>query len=291
MLTKKLSCPSCGVGLKIAETLAAGARITCPRCGLGFPVPNSNGQAADSKVVVVRTRKTDPLEYSVEDVEDEPEARPAVRKRRRPAPEDDDDDIDEPPISRKRHKKKKKPQSNTVLIVSLVLVGIMLLAGGGVATALLLWPKDKKSDQVASNNPPTRSPARRGPSDRSEEADPNRPPNSPRAPRQGESESTPAPVPSPSRGEGQGGSGSGSSVDGRQVFQQNCARCHRTDGSGGGRGPDLSTIGKSHEEDWFVEFVRNPRSQKPNSRGMPSFGGKLTEEELRAVARFLAGLR
>jgi len=87
-------------------------------------------------------------------------------------------------------------------------------------------------------------------------------------------------------------------AEGRQIFEQNCTRCHRAGGSSsngpgggrGGRGPDLSTIGRNHDEDWLVGFVRNPKSQKPDSR-MPKFEGKLSEAELRAVARYLASLR
>ena len=86
-------------------------------------------------------------------------------------------------------------------------------------------------------------------------------------------------------------------VDGRQIFEQNCARCHRIGGSnsngpgfggrGGGRGPDLSTIGRVHEEDWIIGYVRSPKTQKPDSR-MPKFDGKLSEAELRAVAKYVA---
>ena len=304
MLTRKLSCPSCGVGLKIADTLAAGARISCPKCGVGFPVPKSNGHASHSdpgvdtpssptargveiprSAAAVRARKPATAEYGAEDVEDETEKIPAVRTRRRPPPpEDEVEDFEERPVSRKRRKKRKKSKNNTVLIVSLVLVGLLLL-GGGVTAAILLWPTDKKTDQVASSPPPGSGMARRGPpggsgaGERVAEKS---------APSEGSKSSEPAPA-----------EGSGSSVaEGQQIFQQNCTRCHRAGGSSsngpgggrGGRGPDLSTIGRNHDEDWFVEFVRNPKSQKPDSR-MPKFEGKLSEDELRAVARYLASLR
>jgi mono/diheme cytochrome c family protein len=280
MLTKKLACPSCGVGLKIEDTLAPGARITCPKCGLGFPVPKSNGQTAAASrgmdpsraAAAVRTRKPPPPDDEDELDREEPEDRPVVKKTRKQAVADFYED--DGPRLRKRRKKRKKSKNNTVLIVSLVVVGILLLGGGGVAAAFFLGLFGKKSDTVASSGPPTSAPARRGPpgggggdgSDRS---------------------SRPAETKSSEPAPADGGS---ASTEGRQVFQQHCTRCHKTDGSGGGRAPDLATIGQNHDEDWFVGFVRNPKSQKPNSR-MPSFEGKLSDAELKAVARYLAGLK
>jgi len=294
MLTKKLPCPSCGVGLKIADTLAAGARVKCPKCGVGFAVPEDNGQASNrdvdppSPAVIVRKRRAAPVpepaedEYGAEDVENEPEESPRVRVRRRPAPpvddfEDEEEDYEERPARRKRRKKRKKSSNNAVLVVSLVVVGVLLI-GGGVTGAILLWPTNKK-DEVATK--PTRpgrfsqgfpgaggpgASAKPGPSDSSKSSE-----------------------------SGSGDSGEVTMANGQRIFEQNCTRCHRSGGAesggrGGIRGPDLSTIGRDHDENWFVEFVRNPQSKKPDSR-MPKFEGKLSEDQLRSVAKYLASLK
>src|SRR5947209_20026976 len=101
MLTRKLPCPSCGVGLKIAEDLPAGKKITCPKCRVGFAVPEGNGQASASKepafrAPAVRVRKPvleESEEYGGQDeiANEEAEERPAVRRRRSPPPEDEDE--------------------------------------------------------------------------------------------------------------------------------------------------------------------------------------------------------
>jgi mono/diheme cytochrome c family protein len=172
------------------------------------------------------------------------------------------------------------------LILSLVLVVLLLLIGGAVA-AIFLLPSNKKSDTVAASNPPPSEPGRRGPprggaSDRgSDNAGPS-----------GGSKSTGS---APAEG------GSVSVAAGQEIFQQKCTRCHGSPGAGsggaggaggrrGGRGPDLSTIGQQHDEDWFVEFVRDPNSKKPGSR-MRGFGDSLSEDQLRAVAKYLASLK
>ena len=58
------------------------------------------------------------------------------------------------------------------------------------------------------------------------------------------------------------------------------------------RGPDLSTVGRDpkHTVDWLVALIREPSSQKPNAR-MPSFEGKISPNELRELAQYLASLK
>lgn len=99
---------------------------------------------------------------------------------------------------------------------------------------------------------------------------------------------------------------------GKQVFAQNCARCHRINEDGGqavarggppggsgaaggrammGRGPNLSHVGgdPDHTVDWFIGFIRNPKSERPSSR-MPPFEGKIQPDQLRALAEYLTSL-
>jgi cbb3-type cytochrome oxidase cytochrome c subunit len=57
-------------------------------------------------------------------------------------------------------------------------------------------------------------------------------------------------------------------------------------------GPDLGKVGlpSTHTVDWFKAYIRNPKKQKPKAR-MPSFEGKIREEDLTALAEYLASLK
>ena len=297
MLTRKLPCPSCGVRLKIADDLPAGKKITCPKCGEGFPVPEGNGQAAPQAEAVISKRKPtpeEPEEYGEQDevANEEVEERPVVRKRRRsPPPEDEDeqdDEEEERPLQRKRRKfRKKKQPSRLPLILGLVIGGLLLL--GAIAAAIIFLPplfgaKENKSDSVARNNAPSRpsrmlggAPEGAGPASRTDERA-----NSPEGGKPAE--------PRPSE------SGSDNASDpyaaGKQVFQRTCARCHRIGDSGGGRqGPDLATIGRTRDADWVMGYVRDPQSRKPESRMRAIPPQRLSDEDLRAVAVYLASLK
>lgn len=68
-------------------------------------------------------------------------------------------------------------------------------------------------------------------------------------------------------------------------------------GMGGGRmGPKPPDLGKTggdpaHTVDWFVEFIRNPKSVKSDAR-MPAFPeSKVNDDDLRAIAEYLASLK
>jgi cytochrome c551 len=88
---------------------------------------------------------------------------------------------------------------------------------------------------------------------------------------------------------GSGSSSSGSDASaGRQIFNTNCARCHRLDG-GRGRGPDLSSIGSKRSADWIADHVRDPKSHNKNS-GMPKFD-RMGDDDLKTLAGYLAGLK
>ena len=70
--------------------------------------------------------------------------------------------------------------------------------------------------------------------------------------------------------------------DGQAVYERQCASCHRANGSGG-RGPrlnrDRAVANYATVED-LVGFLRVGRG------AMPAFDGRLTDEELTAVARY-----
>ncbi len=81
------------------------------------------------------------------------------------------------------------------------------------------------------------------------------------------------------------------------LFDVHCARCHAQAGEPGGppgigssKGPNLSRIGKEKGRtvEYFEQFIRNPKSIDPGARLMPAFEGKLTDEEIRSLAEYLA---
>ncbi|HEV3143589.1 MAG TPA: c-type cytochrome [Gemmataceae bacterium] len=119
---------------------------------------------------------------------------------------------------------------------------------------------------------------------------------------------------------------SGPHAAGKKVLQNSgCFRCHTVDGArgavGGGmpmggpppggpgpdgpgpggpgkgmmgsRGPDLGKVASNPERnvDWFIKYVRNPKSVRPEAR-MPSFDEtKIKDSDLKALAEYLASLK
>src|SRR5262249_19058794 len=59
-----------------------------------------------------------------------------------------------------------------------------------------------------------------------------------------------------------------------------------------GRGPDLGKVGANpdHTVEWLVTFIKAPTAIKERSR-MPKFEGKLSDEDLTALAEYLATLK
>ena len=71
------------------------------------------------------------------------------------------------------------------------------------------------------------------------------------------------------------------------VFGAWCAGCHILDGEGVKNGPDLTHAGEKRDLSWLRKWIADPESIE-SSAEMPSFEDKLTPEELRAVAEYLA---
>jgi cytochrome c551 len=71
--------------------------------------------------------------------------------------------------------------------------------------------------------------------------------------------------------------------DGAAIYAANCAACHGADGSGG-IGPDLRGIGQMHTVDQLIEVITNGRG------AMPAWRDRLTPEQIRAVAEFVASI-
>jgi predicted Zn finger-like uncharacterized protein len=303
MVPARLACPSCGAGLRFANPPAAGKKVKCPRCGQVFAVPARGSRTAAIKAAAARP------------------ARPS-----RPADEDEDDlDEQERRPVRKRSRKQKQVRSRTPLVVGLMLLGVAVL-GAGVTLALVFWPSGKKTEAVAANNPsrpagsdapaapgpPAQNPPGAGPGD----FRPGRPAGRPPAPPAAQPPQPPAGQPAPP-GPGQfrppappsppappGGGEPQPFAAGRRVYQTfNCARCHGPIGGGSGpgvgrpggpgrRGPDLSHVGQdpNHTADWLTNYVRNPKAVDPDAT-MPAFGNRINQDDLKALAEFLASLK
>lgn len=71
------------------------------------------------------------------------------------------------------------------------------------------------------------------------------------------------------------------------VFATRCVSCHVLDGDGGSEGPDLTHEGKQHDAAWLVRWITSPSAVDPVA-DMPSFGGKITDAEMSAIAHYLA---
>ncbi len=73
---------------------------------------------------------------------------------------------------------------------------------------------------------------------------------------------------------------SGNAPAGREVFGQNCAACHGGKGEGG-TGPQLTGNEEATDAEAVVDQIRE------GGGGMPSFGDRLSEQELADVSAFV----
>ncbi|HJV45184.1 MAG TPA: cytochrome c oxidase subunit II [Bacillota bacterium] len=85
---------------------------------------------------------------------------------------------------------------------------------------------------------------------------------------------------------------------GAQVFQQNCIGCHAIAGKGGKLGPNLTAFGDRDKVAGILEFkkeniqrwIKSPQEVKPGNK-MPSFGGKLSDQDISNLADYLQTLK
>ncbi|MEZ5098780.1 MAG: PQQ-binding-like beta-propeller repeat protein [Thermoleophilia bacterium] len=98
-------------------------------------------------------------------------------------------------------------------------------------------------------------------------------------------EPTPAETGATETGGGTDTSAAGGGADGESLFVANCAGCHTlaAAGTSGSVGPNLDQ--SSLDEDAMREQIAN------GGGGMPAFAGRLTDEEIAAIAAYVAGAR
>ena len=78
----------------------------------------------------------------------------------------------------------------------------------------------------------------------------------------------------------------GPAARGAQLFEsESCSKCHTIAGTGGQRGPDLTTVGRRLNTDELTWRIAN------GGNNMPAFGAALQSDELDALVAFLAQLK
>ena len=70
------------------------------------------------------------------------------------------------------------------------------------------------------------------------------------------------------------------SADGEELYSNNCLRCHAADRSGN-IGPSLLPSRLTEEASHYAEIISS------GSGGMPSFGSKLSAEEINSLAEYI----
>ena len=73
------------------------------------------------------------------------------------------------------------------------------------------------------------------------------------------------------------------------MFQnKSCRNCHALEGSGGQRGPDLTTVGTRLTRDQLIDQISNGT---PGGGNMPAYGKQISPAEMTVLVAFLEGLR
>ena len=87
--------------------------------------------------------------------------------------------------------------------------------------------------------------------------------------------------PTANQGAGSTAGGTASTVDAQAIYKQNCISCHGNNLEGG-VGPSLQKVGAKYSKDQMVTILNNGQG------AMPSFKGKLSDNEIGALATWLS---
>lgn len=78
---------------------------------------------------------------------------------------------------------------------------------------------------------------------------------------------------------------------GAKIFQrEKCRDCHTLQGKGGAVGPNLTRVGSKRSREYILQQIKDPKSHNPNTN-MPSFGTRIPEEDINALADYLTGMK
>ncbi len=71
---------------------------------------------------------------------------------------------------------------------------------------------------------------------------------------------------------------------GEAVYEGECAKCHKLNGSGGTKGPDLTNIFEKHDEQYIRDYTQDPRSIKAESVMPPA---KIDDKQFEMLMDYL----
>jgi len=71
---------------------------------------------------------------------------------------------------------------------------------------------------------------------------------------------------------------------GQAVYEGECIKCHKLNGEGGTKGPDLTSIFDKKDEAYFRTYTLDPRSQKADGTMPPA---KISDRELDLVVQYI----
>jgi mono/diheme cytochrome c family protein len=74
------------------------------------------------------------------------------------------------------------------------------------------------------------------------------------------------------------------------IEQYKCRDCHTFKGKGGSVGPNLTNVGGRRDRQYIYQQIQDPRSHNPNT-AMPSFGDRMSEQDLNVLADYLSKLK
>jgi mono/diheme cytochrome c family protein len=78
---------------------------------------------------------------------------------------------------------------------------------------------------------------------------------------------------------------------GAEIFKrEKCRDCHTLNGKGGAVGPNLTYVGSRRTREYIYQQIKDPKSHNPRTE-MPSFSGRVSEEDINALADYLAGMK
>lgn len=78
---------------------------------------------------------------------------------------------------------------------------------------------------------------------------------------------------------------------GAKLFWSNrCKECHTINGKGGSSGPNLTYVGSKRSREYIFQQIKDPKSHNPNS-DMPAFGTRLSDQDINALADYLADMK
>jgi mono/diheme cytochrome c family protein len=74
------------------------------------------------------------------------------------------------------------------------------------------------------------------------------------------------------------------------IKEHKCRDCHTLKGKGGSSAPNLTTVGSRRDRAYIYQQIKAPKSHNPNT-DMPSFGDRISDQDINILADYLAGLK